>query len=359
MKKGEAVILFVIILGLFNLSLVSAVSNVNLKITGTIGSYSSDVWLKTSSFSNTGFDVYDMDAPSSPSNYSQFYSSITGHSLGIDSWNPIARTLNLVYSMSPAQSGILTFSWDAVSGSNYEATFKNYGNDSGYSTLVGSQNMRSGSSYTTPALTSESSIYIQVVVTDYSADEVDDGDGGGGGAASTTVSQPDIDIILDVNPDKLLFDANIIVTDEFKSIFEGDKMKSTINLIPMGQDPYLDVELRYSVRNFEGREFAIGESETILVTGQKGFDKEFSTQSLPPGDYILSLELKYETEPDKFAIATSTSQFKVEAKKEAGKGLLSLGAGYKYIILILGGAILVLIVLIILLFGRHKKIRKR
>ncbi len=56
---------------------VMAVSSVNIKITGTINDYTSDVWLRTDS--NAGslatLDAYDMPAPDSPSGYSKFYST--------------------------------------------------------------------------------------------------------------------------------------------------------------------------------------------------------------------------------------------------------------------------------------------
>jgi len=158
-----------IVLGL---NLVSA-ENLNLKITGTVNSITSDVYLKTNPNSNSGIDSYDMFVKDLPSgDYSQFYSSVTGGSLSIDSWNAGGnpRTINLVYHLSTVQSGTLGFSWPVLSGS-YNATFYYYGNDSSYSSLAGSANMRASSSY--PASINGNYFYAKVIVENYTAPVVD------------------------------------------------------------------------------------------------------------------------------------------------------------------------------------------
>ena len=52
------------------------------------------------------------------------------------------------------------------------------------------------------------------------------------------------------------------------------------------------------------------ESETFSVLGEKKYSKEFATQQLLPGKYVLSLEIVY---PGAFAI--SSAQFQVVEKK--------------------------------------------
>ncbi len=342
---------------IFGVGGVSAVSGVDITITGTIGDYSSDVHLRTDSNSDSGLDAYDMIAPSSPSDYASFYSDITSESLAVDSWDGSARTINLVYDVPEGQSGNVVFSWNDIDGSTYTSSLTITGGASNVNMISDSDNSQ------VYIAGDDSDIYVTIAIGNVAVATTPGGNtggstgGGGGVSVPKTVTQPPIDIILNVKSDKLLFDASIVVNDDFKTIQEGDKMKSLINLIPMGKEPYLDVKLTYSIKNLQGKEFSVGESETILVSGQKNFEKEFSTQSLPAGDYILELELEYETEPGKFAVATSSSQFKVEKREE--EKLFSFSS-YKTIFFVLGGGVLILIVLIIIVIARgNKRIKKK
>jgi len=71
-----------LVVGLFlilfmGVSGVMAVSGVDLRITGTVAGSNSGVWLRTDSnaASLATLDAYDMPAPSSPDDYSKFYST--------------------------------------------------------------------------------------------------------------------------------------------------------------------------------------------------------------------------------------------------------------------------------------------
>jgi len=68
----------------------------------------------------------------------------------------------------------------------------------------------------------------------------------------------------------------------------------------------MDVTLNYVVKDFEGV-VHLTESETIAVENQKSIIKEFPTSELPPGDYVLGVELLY---PD--GVAVASSQFKIK-----------------------------------------------
>jgi len=72
-----AVLIFV--LGLVSLIPLVSAANLNLRITGTVNNYNSDVRLSTNSMSITGFDTYDMPVPFSPSNYSHKEKKGTGY----------------------------------------------------------------------------------------------------------------------------------------------------------------------------------------------------------------------------------------------------------------------------------------
>lgn len=170
---------------------IALAANLDLAINGAVNDYSSDLVLRTDSRSNNGFDKYDMVAPSSPSNASSFYSSITGYSLSIDSWNANdnPRTLSLVYSMDEAQTGTLTFSWAGIT-SGYTATLRDYGTDSSYSVQLGGDVDMSDQSSYPKTLSSDSNIYLKIVIDTAATDSTSTtGTGGGGaGAASTKAS---------------------------------------------------------------------------------------------------------------------------------------------------------------------------
>jgi hypothetical protein len=186
MKRG--MIIFVLLLCMINFTGAS----LNLKISGDINGYSSDVRLKTNTASTSGIDIYDMLVPAPPDNYSKFYSVVSSKELAIDSWNTNPRTVNLVYEISSAQTGSLDLSWSTSTLSSYTATLVDYGDDSSYTTSVGSADMKTASSYTA-TLNSQTKNYFQVVVDDYTAPPTPPGNpggstGGGGGAGGGVVA---------------------------------------------------------------------------------------------------------------------------------------------------------------------------
>jgi len=433
MKKGEAFIVLVVFMLFAGIGLVSA-AELNLKITGTINDYNSDIYLRTSSSSSNSLDMYDMKVPSCPDNYSQFYSDITTDQLSIDSWNADdnPRTLNLVYYISEAQTGELALSWNSLSGSDYEATLSDYGNESG-GTVVGSANMRTESSYST-TLSEEQNNYFKITVSDYVAPTVittaiTPSAGGGGGAAPARavisglafdIKNINLDLVLNsykerlikvtnlgteertvfldhenlndlvmfeensfklgpgeskeikitflaskkagvyagklyiggyeiltsinVRTKELLFDAMISVPDYDKIIRFGDKLDTQITLIPMGEDPRVDVTLHYLIKDFEGKTF-FEESETMLVDQQRDFGKTFHTKNFPVGNYIVGLEVVYPN-----GVASSSSHFQVVKKTPFDVRIILIS-------LIVG--IGILIILVIILIIRHKKKRKK
>ena len=158
------------------------------------------------------------------------------------------------------------------------------------------------------------------------------------------ISGKEVLVSLEVSSKELLFDVSIVVPEELKILDIGDRLESQITLIPMGEEPRLDVTLNYEIRDFDGQTFLI-ESETLLVEGQKSFKKEFATQNLPKGDYVLSLELIYLN-----GVAVSSSHFKVQEK-----GLIM----FDYRIVLLGLLVLFILFLIFIIFLIKRKHKKR
>jgi len=189
MKKE---VLLILVFSLLLIPFISA--DMNLRIEGTINNQTSDLWLKVKTGATGDVDVYDLKAPTPPSNYSQFASTVAGNSMSIDSWSSNPRTLNLTYHMSSAQTGTLNLSWntDSIDSTLYLVTLKYFGNDSTYNpdNKIGDNvDMKTTSSYTT-SVSGESDIYIQIHV-DVPATTTQttssSGGGGGGGAAPSVI----------------------------------------------------------------------------------------------------------------------------------------------------------------------------
>jgi hypothetical protein len=153
----------------------------------------------------------------------------------------------------------------------------------------------------------------------------------------------EISVSINSRSRELLFDAMVVVPDEDKVIRQGEKLDAQITLIPMGERPRLDVTLNYAVKDFNGKEY-VRESETILVTGQKSFKKEFYTSDLITGKYVLTLELIYPN-----GVATSSSHFEVSNQ---------ITPNFRILLAVLSSIILVLSVLILWFMIRYKNKKK-
>ena len=150
---------------------------------------------------------------------------------------------------------------------------------------------------------------------------------------------------INVRSSELLFDAMVVVPEDFKKVNSGRKLSTQVTLIPMGDTGEgVDVTLNYVIKDFEGNVYFI-ESETIFITDQESFKKDFNTNNLVNGNYLVSLELVY---PD--GIATSSSHFSIVDRT------VSLG---KEIIILTGLILVVLVVLIIWRITLTTNTRKR
>ncbi len=238
-----------IIICMFLIPFVSA--DMSLRISGTINNQTSDLWLKVKSGASEDVDVYDLRAPTSPSNYSQFSSAVAGNSLSIYSWGANPRTLNLTYHLSTPQTGTLDLSWDTNSiSSDYVVTFKYFGTDSNYTTQVGSDvNMKSSSSYTT-TLTGEDSIYIQINVEDYvaptQAAAATAGGGGGGGIAAEVTDG--VTVGTDFMNVRIALDKT---TSRKISIYNSGNNIEKINLKTLGLKDILVIDSQYNSFSLE------------------------------------------------------------------------------------------------------------
>jgi hypothetical protein len=124
------------------------------------------------------------------------------------------------------------------------------------------------------------------------------------------ISGVEIPVSLNVATKELLFDTLLSVADSDKHISPGDFLNAQVTLIPMGEEPRVDVTLTYIIKDYEGK-IHFSESETVLVEGQKDFRKQFNTKNIPVGKYILGVELVYIN-----GVATASSHFEIESKAQ-------------------------------------------
>lgn len=126
------------------------------------------------------------------------------------------------------------------------------------------------------------------------------------GNAETNVTIP---VIINARSENFLFDSILSVSQEQRIIAPGEPLRAQIDLTQVGPDTKVDVTATYVIKDFSGKVYR-EDSETFFVLGSKNYIKSFATDDLPPGEYILGLELFYEG-----AFATSSVRFSVQSKR--------------------------------------------
>lgn len=117
-----------------------------------------------------------------------------------------------------------------------------------------------------------------------------------------------IPVTLNVRSENFLFDVALSLADRYRVMASGEKLRTQVNLQEVGTGTeQLDVVANYIIKDFSGKSY-LEEHETFSVAGQKEYVKEFATQDLPPGKYVLGIELVYPG-----AFATSSVQFEVSS----------------------------------------------
>jgi len=107
---------------------------------------------------------------------------------------------------------------------------------------------------------------------------------------------------LNVQSKNTLFD--MIVTIPEKEILNGRTLMAQFNLLPVGEKG-VDVTIKYLIKDFQGRVF-FENSETFYVDSEKSFIKEFDTDNLVTGDYVLGAEMTYIG-----GVAVASTQFEI------------------------------------------------
>jgi len=140
---------------------------------------------------------------------------------------------------------------------------------------------------------------------------------------------------LDISTLLLLFDSNIIVLNKDYLVPQGDNLKTSVTLIPLGDKVRMDVTLNYFIKDYNGRIY-LTRSETVLVENQINFKRNFDTGILPLGSYVVGLELIYPN-----GVAPSSAHFEVTQGRQ--------NTFFGKVVFFLVNAILLVLILIIIL----------
>ncbi|MAE43134.1 hypothetical protein CMO93_05145 [Candidatus Woesearchaeota archaeon] len=115
--------------------------------------------------------------------------------------------------------------------------------------------------------------------------------------------------VIEVESAKPLFDVDVKVLPEYKSIFPGDEVLMEVSLFNVRGFGRVDVVLEYSIKDFKGNLIA-KEEETVAIETQAKFVRELLIPSdIKPGTYVASAKVTFED-----SVGLSSDLFEVKAK---------------------------------------------
>src|SRR3989344_2403165 len=118
-----------------------------------------------------------------------------------------------------------------------------------------------------------------------------------------------IEVIIEVESEKVLFDAKIFIPNSYKEIAPGEDIRAQITLINVGPSRKVDITTTYVIKDNKGN-VVYESSETFAVDKQSSFTKSFKIpENLQPGKYIAVVEVRYEN-----SFAVSSELFSVVQK---------------------------------------------
>ncbi len=160
-------------------------------------------------------------------------------------------------------------------------------------------------------------------------------------------------VTLDIQEKLLLFDSNIIILNKDYVVPQGNKLRTSVTLIPMMDEDRVDVTLNYFIRDYDNKVY-LTRSETLLVENRVNFKRNFDTGLLPVGAYVLDLELIYPN-----GVAPSSAHFEIVENKQNtffGKLVFFL---VNSILVILALLIIFIVLRAIRFLGDKKKIQEQ
>ncbi len=118
-----------------------------------------------------------------------------------------------------------------------------------------------------------------------------------------------VNTIMEIESARPLFDVDVLVLPEYKSIFPGKGVYLDVSLFNVRGFGRVDVSLEYSIKDFKGNLIA-KEEETLAVENQAKFGREILLPSdIKPGTYVASVKVNYED-----SVGISSDIFEVKAK---------------------------------------------
>jgi len=115
--------------------------------------------------------------------------------------------------------------------------------------------------------------------------------------------------VIEVESAKPLFDVDVEVLPEYKSVLPGEDIFIEVSLFNVRGFGRVDVVLEYSIRDFRGNIITI-EQETVAIETQAKFGRELLIPSdTKPGTYVASVKVTFED-----SVGISSDLFEVKAK---------------------------------------------
>ncbi|MBU2616957.1 MAG: hypothetical protein KKB79_03190 [Nanoarchaeota archaeon] len=153
-----------------------------------------------------------------------------------------------------------------------------------------------------------------------------------------------VSVALNVKTLLLLFDSNIVVLNDDYTVSQGEELKTLVTLIPMGDKARIDVTLDFVIKDYAGKTY-LTKSDTLLIEDYTEVKRDFDTGTLPPGNYVIALNLVYAG-----GVAPSSAHFVVIERSVSG----ILGKIILFIIIIM-----LLIVVGLIIFFIIKRIKDK
>jgi len=152
-----------------------------------------------------------------------------------------------------------------------------------------------------------------------------------------------IPVVIGTKTENFLFDTSVFLSDAFKKMIPGSVLTAQFNLKEVNANEKVDVVANYVIKDFEGNKY-YEDSETYFVQGEKEYTKEFPTETLRDGKYVLGFEVTY---PGAFAISSATFDIQSPA------------VNFRYGIMALVLAVAIVVIIVATWLVRKSRFRKK
>lgn len=162
------------------------------------------------------------------------------------------------------------------------------------------------------------------------------------------VYRQEIPVAINVKTENFLFDAKLNLSQEQRSIHAGETLQAQVQLLQVGPHEKVDVTVTYVIKNREGVVY-FNDTETFFVLANKSYVKQIATDLLPPGKYVLGMDVSYSG-----AYATSSVTFEVLAGARETSSVSA--TSWKYVF---GALVIIFLLVIVFLLLRNYRGRRK